>query len=56
MFWWYTSGVIGNPSVSVQGQTFVSTTNFLLMGGEGIGPCRTVVYVAMCVTWSDVFM
>lgn len=48
---WYTNGVIGNPSVTIQGPTFVSTTNFLLMGGEGTRPCRTVVCVAMCVTW-----
>lgn len=41
--------IIGNPLVTVQGfdihSTDASTTNILLVGEEGVGPCWTVILV-----------
>ncbi len=53
-----TNGVIGNPLETVQGQTLlnssnVSTTNLLLVDGEGVGSCQTVVNaLLLCVLHS----
>lgn len=54
VYGWYTNGVIGNPLVTAQGQRLlssahVSTTNFLLVGAEGVYCCQcSCVYYIVC--------